>query len=720
MSKAGDRFHEELSYVRASVVAAIRARDEAVVREGLDLYKALVQVFARRLKQFGAQYDHKSAQAEGSSLFGHGWPEIEWIERDYWAFLTEAFEAPHPSILREILFFPTAIAHISLQEGDYLTFHKLTVRTPGMAYKLAAELPDERMRAMGTRLVSRYMTEFARYSVAIRLDRAERAGEIIEVGEIARGVLVIFNELLRLAFDSRRIDDFVKFGMEMSKLFENYESQVDGFEDWRAEQQEKLGLQAFSPGQEEVFGALDRLLSELETLKRVIRLGIGAWICREYQMGTLTSTEFHRWFGAAAMEGSLKSLTWTFWKARSREYETLLRWDWWVMEGREEGVLHWGGYEMHLDTAYVVRALEIVSESEIATARAEEAVVDRDFVHYLDGDEASLKQTLRSTASPESKWRSVMGHDVDERVRLLSTYFTILVQQTKQQLAARVVESDLDAERVEIVARDILKGFEKQSEIRAFFEQAGAYGAGGAAPGDVEGYGFNRLLPKDMFVAGSNVSIEGWGEQIGADLAWTVGTKVLEGIEEATLHRLEARVDRSVAETVLETVSALRARKFDPTILLVGGWKAYEAITSDSRFVQGERGWGPRRGRKLGALNGAPVYSIPRSASARAFVAEFGRLGRWEQYEAKADEAGAKVLGQFLFFSLMPVTEEMAGRAVRERPAEFLKGVAEPTPAQIAAKVFELRQQVQLRLFAWFRFDLREPEAGECLLLPND
>lgn len=720
MSKAGDRFHEELSHVRASVVTAIRARDEAVVREGLDLYKALVRMFARRLKQFGAQYDHKSAQAEGSSLFGHGWPEIEWIERDYWTFLSEAFEFPHPSTLREILFFPTAIAHISLQEGDYLTFHKLTVRTPGMAYKLAVALPDDRTRAMATRLVSRYITEFARYSVAIRLERIERAGEILQIGEIARGVLVVFNELLRAAFDARQIDDFAKFQLEMGSLFDNLDSQVDGFDDWRAEREHNLGLHAFKPGQEEVFDALDQLLSDLEALKRVIRLGIGAWIVREYQAGTLNSTEFPRWFDAVAMEGSLESLTATFWSVQDRDYETLLRWDWWVMEGREEGIVHWGGYEMHLATAYVLRALAIVNEDEIHSARATNAMVDRESVHYLEGDSASLRQTLHSLIATESKWRLVLGRDVEERARLLSTYFDVLVQQTKQELAAKVVASDLDPHRVEIVARNILKGFEKQSEIRAFFEQAGAFKSAGAAPGEVEGYGFDFLLPKDMLVPDSNVHIEGFGEKIGTDLAWTIGNKVLERIEEATLYRSAGLGAQSVAETVLETVSALRAMKYDPTILLVGGWIAYEAIMADPKFIQAERGWGPRRGEKMGTLNDAPVYSIPRSGSARAFVAEFGRLGTWEQYEAKVDDAGARALGPFLFFNVRPVTKEMADRAVRDRPAEFLKGVAEPTTDQMAARAFELRQQVQLQLFSWFRFDVRDPDAGRCLLLPND
>src|SRR3989442_14470884 len=130
------------------------------------------------------------------------------------------------------LYFPGSVSSGALFEGDYLSFQEFALGIPEYAYSLAAKLKDQELRDFAVERVWRFLKEFSDLVIGERIESVNDVKELERIGEIAEGILLIFNGLLKTAFELRRLEDFQQFITRMGQLFDERRFGGSDFQDW--------------------------------------------------------------------------------------------------------------------------------------------------------------------------------------------------------------------------------------------------------------------------------------------------------------------------------------------------------------------------------------------------------------------------------------------------------------------------------------------------------
>ncbi len=704
----------EVARLRRSTINAIRDRNEDIVDDNLDLYRQLVVAFIKRLHSYGATFDRKQATREASAFPGQGWPELDWIADDYRDLLEEAFANPHRGILGSVLYFPTSIGAVSLQHGDYFTFYRIVLAFPGPSYVWASRLSDQALREFAIDRIPRYLSEFSRFHVAPVFERTQRLEEVQRLGEIWEGLIVVFSDLLKASFEKTDLQSFRSFIVGLNGLFDHIADSIPGFQNWLMLRDSPRFGETTTPERSALYDAIREVLERLELLSNVARLGVNAWITQRFASDQIESPAFSTWFGTCGTFGDLPKLTRTFLSARAFETQDLMRWSWWALEGVENEVVNIN-LDHYLDRVYLLHGLNLVGDAATDTvAVAQNMPAERELTYLMDRPDAPLQALLRELLASGDKWATVVRVPFAPAVESLTRVFDVVVQRQRREWVAQVVQSPLDAGRVQQFREDILEGYEEASEIRDFFEGVGRYEF---VQGDGGGWGQNSLLPKEMFVAGSNIMIGGFGREYGSGVAQTLGEKTLDSIMAAITPVPEVGPDDTI-DALCKLGGELRSKGFDPVIALLRSWATYTRLFTDKRFVPSAAPEAPtRRGTMIGVLEKTPVYRLHWRKEPHAIVGDFGKLGVYQQLQPQPKpEDREELLGQQLLFMLQPVTPDLAASIIA-RQSDFLRNPDSGETEVLPQATLRLQGRVHFRLFGNARFTLQLADAARSISL---
>lgn len=701
----------ELTYLRESVLRAIRGADVLTVEEGLEVYRELVRVFIAKLKMYGADYDKALSIREASAFPGETWPALEWIQSDFGEILAASFDHPNKKILRAVLYFPVSVARIALHENDYFTFHQLALAFPEHTYGLANRLEDSELRTLAVELIGTHLREVDQFDIAATLERAGTKKELKHVFEIAEGILLIFGRLLKAAFDRRQLDHFRNFLMEMNRLFDSWGERLPGYERWVLMEPHPIDGDEAENHLGELYTSLQDQLGKLQGLRDVTRFGLNAWITKKYGGEELDAEEYRGWFEACGTFGDFVRLTNTYLLARKYETQDLLRWDWWVLEGAGDQMVAID-LDAHVDRAYVIHALRTgtIDDAKRAAVRDIEGIRE---VEYLAAKEDAPVRTMVATIQNEKeRWAPVLKDGGEVSVEAFTIFLDKLVQHAKDEWTASVIDAELSPRRVAEFKSCILKGYEMGAEIRDFFLKEGRYEWAGEHPGGKDRWGFNVLLPKEYFVEESNVWTVGLGENYGTNVAAGLGQVILKAVVPELQERSLDNREKSVIEDLRRASREAAESGLSPVILLLGGWRAHADLFDHKGFVPEHVARGRKHATRVGFLDDTPVHSIRFRGQAAALVADFRKLGVWKQFQPKLTPDHEEVLGKELVFRLTPVSEEDARRYVSERPDEFRETDEDGQMESVEDAVRRLRQRVYFRVLAQAEFVLESKDAG--------
>jgi hypothetical protein len=700
----------ELSYLRESLVSAIRARNEQAVDENLEIYRTVVEAFIERLQRYGAVYDRALAHREGAGLpSNEDWQEIDWIRDDATDILREAFEHPHQGILFSVLYFPFSVSSIALEKGDYLTFARLSEHLPGFAYELTFDLANQRLRQEVVDRIPRYIREFFDFRIAVKIEHATTVSELSRIAELAEGFLLVFNRLLKAAFDHRRLADFTLFMTSMTELSRRFSDNLAESQHWELTYPTRIDLSRSEGPNRELHELAANVVRRFRSLQDVLRFGLASWIAQLHASGAIESEVFAQWFRACNAFDGFGHLTNVYLEARRLDTSDRFGWSWWVTAGLEGQVVTIN-FDRYLDRAFVLSALSTRNGPHEADTQTDRGGDGRDFEYLASGPDSPLQSILSEIVRDRTKWELVLPPNVESAAAQLRQTLDGLVQREQRERAELIVSSELDPRKVEAFKRDILAGYGDGGDIQQIIlEVGGSVTLDEIAPLGTQ-WGFNLLIPKEMFVDASNVFAEGIGSSYGAELASSQDERFLGAIR-ASLATRPTVASENTVDLIAQAVSDLRARLLEPTIVLLRTWQVYAALVEDKRFKpESSQGAGIRRG-LIGRLDGVPVYNTHSRSAPGVLISDFRRLGVLRRFVPNPPE-GDEVLGARFVFGLRAVTDSDARRFIEERPDEFLAGDRSEVRLDIDEGVRRLMQRARFRLLDATDYSIEDATAG--------
>jgi len=688
--KDRDDIRDELTSLRDRTVRAVRDERPSEVDEGLDLYRELVRTFVRRLANYGARYDRREAHAEVSGIPTRGWPEIDWIQDDYIEILRTAFRYPTQKILGMVLYFPVSVSSVALYEGDYLSFQEFALGIPEYAYSLAARLKDKELSDFAVERVWRFLKEFSDLVIGERIESVDDVNELERIGEIAEGILLIFNGLLKTAFELRRLEDFQQFIIRMGQLFDERQFGGSDFQDWHLTHRYALPNEKL--GEPPRYHTIARILDTLQGLQGLIRFGLNGWITRQFAGSKLTAEEFQTWFTACGSFGDLSRLTRLYVESIGMSRQDLLRWEWWALEGTE------GAVSIDVDgwfhRIYALHALNELSQSGHGAPTIALAW-PRELRFLIDRESGPLRAAVKDVGDHPERWRTVLREGALERIGELSAILNAEIARIERDWRRLVVQSPMNAERVSAFRQGVLEGYQNGWNFRDLVWNEDKPLITPNVEESKKALGYHRLLPKEYFVEGTNILIGPFAEGVGRQLANEVERHALDEF----VRQLRPIETSAVASEVEKAIEALKKSGHVPTVVLLGSWSAYMSL-----YPQLEQAHALEN---AGRFKGAVVHNVPFPTHSLILIGDLSRMGEWHQYAVTNSWPHESPLNGELSFSLVEITRAEAEEQAR---AEVGAG-ATPSPD----KIDELLQRVRFRIFAHAEYRLASIDAVVCL-----
>lgn len=703
------RFEEECAVLRQSVLRSVEERDEFGLEQGLEVYERLVMRFIGKLGRLGVSYDREAARREVSGSIDGGWPQLEWIRDDYVTILRAANRSAEFSMIRRTLYFPFGIAKMALDAHDYLSFYYF-LELPAFAYKLAEEVSAPALRTQIVDRLARYPHEFADYQLSRRLGEAESEGDIRWVQEMSEGLVGIYSGLLKAAVDASDGAAFRDMLLHLNLLFRNYKDSIPGFEEWLEYPNGDLWPQL---GPESLYRQLKASLSILEDLRNVAKFGIAAWAVRCVQVEQ-SSERIENVLPALGFGRNLEKLTRTWINASEERFEELLRWSWWGLEGKQDGVIHWGGFEQYLNLAYVVLALRAIDGNDLPHAIEAFATVDT----FPLEDSGSVQATLTDIGRHSELWGNLVGEDVFERVVALRQVFRATVERRRRVREEQVVNATLSVARVDMFAAAEEQGYKVLPDFLRLVQSMGATRTVPTSSLVGKQWGFNQLLPKEWFIEDTHVDISHVGKQLGQDLRAGLSGHVLKELLSG-LPTEALREEPSLGEQIDPHLGVFRKRGGTPVILVVGTFRLINRLWNDPAFVHKRPFWGQRVDTSIGALEGVDVHHLLARDMDGIAVCDLARVGTWEQGVPDGASHGGRILAHEVQFTLRLLEEEELVRLASEREARAPKDDPVENGEPLDHAIWSLRQRVVHRLLTSARFTIEDPSWGIVLSGPE-
>ncbi len=394
MDNFADEIRYEISNVKDQFTTAILNSRTGEIEELAKLYIGLSEGFLEQMLLCGGGYTAEQAHKERHTILA-GWPQVHWLSSDIRDLLEQAAETHNQKIIREVAYIPIAIARRAIEKNDHYLFQEF-IGFVEILYIYALQEENKALREFMVDRSWRYLKEIADVYVEFRLNREELSKDDEQsLKDFAIYFLMIFQNLIKRAFDKEQFDDFQKFKNATTKLFERFRPREVAHNvqmiDWQLKnpdltKDQRANLSTLL----EVQKRKEKIEKEVEDKKKQMLFGLASWIF-EYLYSHQTKEDAKKFFLDIqnTLPSNLEDFTDVFLQCHSFEVEDFWGWGWW--EIRPEGEVHSIQILEKLERFYAVRALMLLSgktEDEIKKIKLH---TNRDLAYLADGVRDLLK-----------------------------------------------------------------------------------------------------------------------------------------------------------------------------------------------------------------------------------------------------------------------------------------------------------------------------------------
>lgn len=711
----GNELRLELSYIRDSLMDSIRDCKTGAVQESLEIYKELVTTFLDKLQQWEAVYNREQAIRETNSLRG-GWGEIEWISDDLREIIDRALKEEYTGVLQEVLYFPIKLASLAFQRRDYYIFHQFLRWVPYYYYS-AFNMKDRRAKEFVLTRCSMYPADTLRYLVIPDIERSKNEKEIDNCSDFAREIILVFNSLLKSAYDKKDVAQFKGFSDTISSTFESYFRHHQGHEVTGIEFQLKYSTTETQKAK------LDRQLAiekaHLQVVKRLdeaiqtIHYGLHAWVLHEYISDKIDSNNFKQWhevfprldnlencwaaFSLASKQGNKDDYGWSFWESE----EHIPRYS------SSRGGAFWGGFDIYLQRLFCIQCLKKIGATTPEQQSNATMPHSIDILSLAENENSPLRGFLKQIEQNGAKWIPIVEED---GIKAIPAFIRILdkaIQAQKDEENKAIKNAELSIQRIRLVKQEIIDTWNENEGFRKIVNDYGNNDFVDEPSSKINFLGFNRLEPKDIFVDNTSVTIEGEGSQIGRGIASGEDKAFIESCLKTLSYLDGTDVGQQITSILIQALDKLIKSNYSPVILILNSWRCFATIGESEDFKRGENQSGHGL---VGYFRNRPVFNLRYQGDPYIIIVDLKKFCIWRQFKPYQQILGEEYISKELSFMVKPITEEYAKELVQKNKTLLLDKDGYLRPE--AEVISELQLQVHFRLIEQFELEMKDKASG--------
>jgi hypothetical protein len=587
-----------------------------------------------------------------------------------------------------------AIAKRAINQKDHYLFQEFIVFVE-LLYSYASKEKNEELKKFMLDRSWRHLREIADYDIGAQLSTEELTEEEIKcLKDYAVYIIIIFQGLLKKAFDNKDIESFKTFIDVTKKLFDDFKPSKSLNNTTRLRRQ----IDYLQPPNEKIarFKAalqkqtiLESAEKEITDRKKQMFFGLSSWILPQLfskNDGALNK-EFYDSM-QQTLPTDLKKFTEIFLMTHSFEVEEFWGWDWWEM--KFEGEVQRIQFLEKLERFYAVKALTIIDRKSEDEIKAITLPHNRDLAYLAEGGRHLIK-ILDDINANRSNWTGVLSDSAISKVHLLKE----LLQKAKEAQEKEEIEekrsTPISQNKVDEFKDDVVRSFKKTVNIRSIFKYyklfqdkvKEQYG------GDPSRFGINIVDDKAVFFEDWHVHFGRWGENYGRDLATMEDAFLFDEIAKNCEEIKENQLTEKLHENMI-----LLAEDIDLFEYFGGSFKPrWQNVTQLD--IPGFQGW--YESKKI-RIPGFEIYG--RNSTKIILILNKAKFGELIQYSPLNEGEDKNLLKDFFYMNVQAFSEvEKLLESFINKPPVWLLAVGDEQAQQN-----HLKERVLINIFERFKF----------------
>lgn len=713
----GEELRDVIGYVKDGLIDSIRSYKSAATKEGLEIYQELITTFLSKLKQWDATYTRGSALKETHSL-GGGWSEIRWVQDDLWEVSDMSLSVGYTPIMQVLLGLPRRLSLLAIERNDYFIFNEF-IRWYPYYYLRSFVIGSDNVRKSVVQLSSLHLSVMLRYYVIAGLESSDTEAKVRSYTDFALGIIFVFNQLLKVAMDEKHSDNFMGF---LATLRDSFVWYFRKHQDYEISRLEFLVNNAASETERHEATQqlnLERLhvsaATELQNTMSVMLFGLNAWSLHKYLDAGVSQYATDEWKSAFTIATTLEESC-KIYQLASATHSDEFGWMNWEAEEHERGpaysgVISWtGGMNIYLRTFFCTNCLKILARLTEEQRRKTTLEFSSAGVFSIEHEVNTISGLLKQMKLDVAKWSPIIGDKGFEAIPAFDDLLHNALIAHKKRTDDFVRSAAISPDRLALLRREIVDGWRQNATLRTIVQEYGTYDLPNKPSKEKTRFGFNQLQPKDMYVDGTEMGIEGWGAQFGRDIGnWENSyflKEVLDNIGELAIDS----AGMSPITHLTDALDELKKKKYKPIILILNSWTTYYAIEKSGLLVHESNKTvkGFVGNFKYKSTN-TPVFNLNYEGEPYLIVIDLKKFCVWRQFSPVL-LGGEELLNRELAFSLETFTDQSAKEAITNNP-KLLLGKNNNKMAEADA-IYKLQLKVHFQLYEQYEIRIDDKLSG--------
>ncbi len=705
-----DEIRFELSEVKDQYIQAIKEKKTLELEQIRSIYIKLAETFLEALQSCGGGYSSTQADKERHGLMG-GWDQVHWLRSDYADVFEEAMKSKDKDVILEVAFLPMAIARRAVDFDDHYLFQEF-IWFAQYLYRHARKQEDSSLKELMIDRSWRYLKEIADFYIDSEFDgKALSDNRLESLKDFSVHYLVIFQDLLKQAFDAKDLKTFQKFRSILFKIFRHLDELR--FRSSGEVRSLKSSLSRESPSPEiraslekdlERHNFIAKTLKDFLDRRRQLVLGLATWII--FRLGEASDkSEIIPYYRdlEKSLSKELEEFTSLFIQCHDFSVERFWRWDNWEDMPEDEVVtIDTSG---KLETFYCIHALQILAAN---PSKNYHLPPSRD-LSFL-AEENQLPKRIDTIIESRAKWEPVLTDEMLQQAPRLKQLLTEVKNAQEQKELEAKRSQRISPAKVQEFKEELVKGFQESTILRDIFRQYNLFQdqTGKKYSGPDNRFGLNIVLDKAMFFEEWHVHYVSWSEDLGRDIALAENHDLFKAILEKSASEPGLNID-----TALEKITNL-----SQAIILAQNTH-YSTLVSSEKFtpswhrnlepeMRGIGGWYKFKNHEI------PVFEIfYQRGQAGVVVCDASTIGLFIQYSPLRNGEDPNLVKDVFYMNIQAFSENSElMKQYLEKPPEWLQKVGDH-----AAQELHLQERVRVHVFEQFEFKVSRDFVGYKLSL---
>jgi len=688
-----DEARIEISKMKDRCISAINNQSTGELENIMRLYVELINEFFKYLEQYGGGFSAEQARQEQGGFGSQKLKPIEWLANDIREVFERGIASEDVDIIRHVAYLPMLLAQEAIDNKDHLVFQEF-LYFPRMLYERGHELLEKGNKRTAEIIFDRtwrYLKELSSYHLEPKIDDEDYPEK--DFKDYATHILVIFQHLLKSAFDKRDIENFNKFLTAFMQLFE------------------RLGRQRkYNENYEEIRDVYD----ELDEKREEVLFGLASWTLFVLR-GATDKVSIKPFYHAiqSKLPQKIEDLTTLFMRVHKFRSGESWGWDWWEMQ--PDGGVHTIQVLEKLEQLFVVKALSGLRGKTNQDVQNINLPHNRDLAFLAEGTR-DLMKTIQSIETVPSNWSDVLDSESVKQCQALRDLLKKAAEQQEEDDLKRKREAPVSQEKILKFKEAVIPNYKKSDPMRLMLEKIGAYSDQSAKPYKGTGQskmGIGTVFDKTPFFPDD---FEWHVHSLGVDEAFGFGQSMARGENERIIEILSEKAQQIEADAFEPTLDSIKTSN----AMIIATNRAIWTFFGhgSDKYIPKWRQDFPQEFVGDEAIEGVykyknayiPIYEIytQETQSSRVYILHKKKLGKFIQYSPLDKDESKDLQLEFLMINVQPFDPKSdALKKLLDNPPDWLKEVG--TREEQSE---HLRERILIDVYERFEFKLHEKFVG--------